>query len=120
VAPRRRELQRAVAPLHRQPRTGRTERSRDGRRDQRDELRRQRLTSLAASAGYERARRAFELGEQVRTLRETHGISQAELARRMGTTQPAIVRLEAGRVALRLETLDRVVSALDVILVVAF
>jgi predicted transcriptional regulator len=38
----------------------------------------------------------------------------------MGTTQPAIVRLEAGRVALRLETLDRVVSALDVILVVAF
>jgi ribosome-binding protein aMBF1 (putative translation factor) len=91
-----------------------------GRRDQWDELRRQRLASPAASAGYDRARRAFELGEQVRALREAHGISQAELARRMGTTQPAIARLEAGRIAPRLETLDRVASALDVTLVVAF
>jgi DNA-binding XRE family transcriptional regulator len=58
-----------------------------------------RLAAPAASAGYERARRAFELGEQLRALREAQHLSQAELARRMGSTQPAIARLEAGRVA---------------------
>jgi HTH-type transcriptional regulator/antitoxin HipB len=91
-----------------------------GRRDHWDELRQERLASPAASAGYDQARRAFQLGEQVRALREAQGISQSELARRMGTTQPAIARLEAGRVAPRLETLDRVASALDVRLVIAF
>jgi ribosome-binding protein aMBF1 (putative translation factor) len=91
-----------------------------GRRDHWDELRQDRMASPAATAAYRRTRRAFELGEQVRALREAHGLSQSELARRMGTTQPAIARLEAGRVAPRLETLDRVASALDVRLVIAF
>src|SRR5436309_2611266 len=50
-----------------------------------DELRQDRLASPAASAGYERARRAFELGEQLRALREAQHLSQAELARRMGS-----------------------------------
>jgi len=55
-----------------------------------EDLRQDRLAAPAASAGYERARRAFELGEQIRALREEQHISQAELARRMGSTQPAI------------------------------
>lgn len=90
------------------------------RRQDWDALRQDRLAAPAARAGYERARRAFELGEQIRALREAHGLSQTELAGRMGTTQPAIARLEAGRVAPRLETLDRVAEALDVQLVVTF
>ena len=88
--------------------------------DRWQEIRQKRLTSPAASAGDERARRAFELGEQVRALRDAQGISQAELARRMGTTQPAIARLEAGRVAPSIETLDRAAAALGVELVVTF
>jgi HTH-type transcriptional regulator/antitoxin HipB len=90
------------------------------RRNRWDELRQDKLASPAASAGYERARRAFELGEQLRALREAQQLSQSELARRMGSTQPAIARLEAGRVAPSLDTLDRAAAALGVELVVTF
>ena len=90
------------------------------RRDRWEELRQDRLAAPAASAGYERARRAFELGEQLRALREAQHLSQSELARRMGSTQPAIARLEAGRVAPSLDTLDRAAAALGVELVITF
>jgi HTH-type transcriptional regulator/antitoxin HipB len=90
------------------------------RRDRWEELRQDRLAAPAASAGYERARRAFELGEQIRALREVQHLSQSELARRMGSTQPAIARLEAGRVAPSLDTLDRAAAALGVELVITF
>ena len=90
------------------------------RRNRWDELRQDKLASPAASADYQRARRAFELGEQLRTLRKAQHLSQAELARRMASTQPAIARLEAGRVAPRLDTLDRAAAALGVELVVTF
>jgi transcriptional regulator with XRE-family HTH domain len=89
------------------------------RRDRWEELRQDRLAAPAASAGYERARRA-ELGEQLRALREVQHLSQSELARRMGSTQPAIARLEAGRVAPSLDTLDRAAAALGVELVITF
>jgi HTH-type transcriptional regulator / antitoxin HipB len=90
------------------------------RRNRWEELRQERLAAPGASAGYERARRAFELGEQLRALREAQRLSQSELARRMGSTQPAIARLEAGRVAPSLDTLDRAAAALGVELVVTF
>lgn len=90
------------------------------RRDRWEDLRQDRLASPAASAGYQRAQRAFELGEQLRALREAQHLSQAELARRMGSTQPAIARLEAGRVAPSLDTLDRAAAALGVELVITF
>jgi len=85
-----------------------------------EQVRGGRLASPAADAGYQRARRALELGEQIRRLREAQGVSQAELGRRIGSTQPAIARLEAGRVSPTLETLDRVAAALELELVVAF
>ena len=85
-----------------------------------DQARQQRLASPAAAAGLQRARRALELGERIRGLREARGISQKELGRRIGSTQPAIARLEAGRVSPTLETLDRVAAALGVELVVGF
>ena len=90
------------------------------RRDRWEELRQDRLASPAARAGYQRAQRAFELGEQLRALRELQRLSQSELARRMGSTQPAIARLEAGRVAPSLNTLDRAAAALGVELVITF
>jgi HTH-type transcriptional regulator / antitoxin HipB len=85
-----------------------------------EKIRGERLASPAASAGYQRARRALELGERIRGLREARGISQAELGRRIGSTQPAIARLEAGRVSPTLETLDRVAAALGAELIVDF
>lgn len=85
-----------------------------------DQVKRARKDTPAVQAGYESARRAFKLGEQVRRLREERGISQAELARRMGTGQPAIARLEAGGVTPTIDTLERVGRALGVELKVDF
>jgi len=68
--------------------------------------------------GYREAREAFELSEQVRAARERAGITQAELAARIGSTQPAIARLEAGGVTPNLATLRRIASALSLELVV--
>jgi len=74
----------------------------------------------AYRAAYDRARRAQELGAKVRALREERGLSQAELARRMGWKQSALARLELGGAEPRLDTLDLVAAALDLDVVVEF
>ncbi|MBI3968483.1 MAG: helix-turn-helix domain-containing protein [Chloroflexi bacterium] len=51
-------------------------------------------------------------------MRLSQGISQAELARRLGTSQAAVARLEAGGVDPRLETLQRISRALGAELIV--
>lgn len=85
-----------------------------------NEISGRRMGSEAAQGGYERARRAFELGERVRHLREERGLSQRELAEKIGSTQPAIARLEAGGVAPSIQTLERIAAALGRELVVDF
>lgn len=70
-----------------------------------------------ARTAYDRARRAYEFAEQIRNLRERAGISQAELAHRMGTSQSAVARLGGGTLP-TLETLERVAAALGARLVV--
>lgn len=61
------------------------------------------------------------LGHLIYDLRTTAGLSQRELAARMGTTQSVISRLEEGGGARnRIDTLARVATALDRHLVVSF
>jgi transcriptional regulator with XRE-family HTH domain len=50
-------------------------------------------------------------GPLIRQAREQAGLSQAELADRMGTTQSAVARLESPRSNPRVETLDRAVAS---------
>jgi transcriptional regulator with XRE-family HTH domain len=57
---------------------------------------------------------------EIHDLREKRGLTQKELAERLGTTQSAIARLEAGNIAPSLPTLDKVAAALGVELVVSF
>lgn len=76
------------------------------------QVRRRRMEASAARAGYREARLAYELGRQVRELRESHGLSQRELAERMHTTQSVIARLESGGTKPSLSTLERVAKAL--------
>jgi ribosome-binding protein aMBF1 (putative translation factor) len=76
------------------------------------EVRRRRSERPGVRAGYETARLAYELGRQVRELREAHGLSQRELAERMHTTQSVVARLEAGGSKPSLSTLERVANAL--------
>jgi ribosome-binding protein aMBF1 (putative translation factor) len=84
------------------------------------ELRETRLSEPEAQQAYETAQRAFQIGEEVRRLRMERGLSQNELAKRMGLSQSVVARLEAGGVEPRLSTLDRVARALDVELDVHF
>ncbi len=79
---------------------------------------RRRSTSEERRAGYQEAREAFQTAERVRQARERLGVTQAELASRIGSTQPAIARLEAGGVPPSLVTLHRIAAALGVALVV--
>jgi ribosome-binding protein aMBF1 (putative translation factor) len=51
-------------------------------------------------------------------LRHLHGLSQEQLARKMGKQQPAIARLEAGRVNPSIAFLEQVANALDARLIV--
>lgn len=56
------------------------------------------------------ARRQELLAELV-AERRAAGLSQAEVADRMGTSQPAVARVEAGGVDVRLSTLQRYAEA---------
>jgi ribosome-binding protein aMBF1 (putative translation factor) len=61
----------------------------------------------------------FELLESFIKAREKKGITQAELARRMGTKQPALSRLERGGFSgATVATLKKLADALDMRLVV--
>jgi ribosome-binding protein aMBF1 (putative translation factor) len=63
--------------------------------------------------GYAEAQFAAEVGARVRHAREAAGLTQRELAARMGTSQAAVARLEAGGVGATLTTLQRVAAALN-------
>ena len=81
-------------------------------------LKRERKISIARRGGYRRAKEAYDIAERVRQARERLGMTQAELAARIGSTQPAIARLEAGGVMPNLDTLRRIAEALGFELVV--
>ena len=60
------------------------------------------------------------LGQLIYDLRIEVGLSQRELAERMGTTQSVISRLEEGGARNRIDTLARVATALGRHLVLSF
>lgn len=76
------------------------------------DVRRTRMATREAQAGYDRARRAYELAEQIRSLRITAGLTQKDLAERMGSSQSVVARLEGGGAFPTIETLERVAAAL--------
>jgi transcriptional regulator with XRE-family HTH domain len=62
----------------------------------------------------EMAQRQRALLDDLVARRRELGLSQGEVAARMGTSQPAIARLEAGGVDARVSTLQRYAAALHV------
>jgi ribosome-binding protein aMBF1 (putative translation factor) len=68
---------------------------------------------VSFDATFEATRLAIDVGDKVRDAREAAGISQRDLATRMGTSQAAVARLEAGGVGATLTTLQKVAAALD-------
>lgn len=76
--------------------------------------------SEASSRGYEEARLAYDLSVRVKEAREAKGLSQSQLADRMGTQQSVIARLEGGGITPTLPTLKRIADALGTKLTVDF
>lgn len=68
---------------------------------------------------YAAATLAVKVGEEIREARKAAGLTQREMAARMGTSQPAVARLETGGAAATLSTLQRAAAALNLDLSVA-
>ncbi|MSO77621.1 MAG: XRE family transcriptional regulator [Alphaproteobacteria bacterium] len=60
---------------------------------------------------YEALDGEFALASAVIDARNRAGLTQAELARKMGTTQPVVARLESGRTRPSMRTLARLAEA---------
>jgi predicted transcriptional regulator len=58
------------------------------------------------------AERRHALSGQLTSLRRELGLSQVEVAARMGTSQSAVARFEAGDLDVRLSTVERYATAL--------
>jgi ribosome-binding protein aMBF1 (putative translation factor) len=70
--------------------------------------------ALRRSADAQAARMAEDRGRLVRELagqRQAAGLSQTEVAARMGTSQSAVARLESGTADVRASTLERYAAA---------
>lgn len=57
---------------------------------------------------YEEEGKKLEIAYQVIQLRKQHGISQLELAKKLGTTQSNVARLEAGQQNYTTDTLQKI------------
>jgi len=75
------------------------------------EMKREMLADPKVRAEYDALEDEFALINALVAARAGAGLSQAEVARRMGTTQSAIARLEGGKVTPSLATLRRYADA---------
>ena len=62
----------------------------------------------------------LEIAQLVKALRERKRLTQTELAELAGTKQPAIARLESGRVVPRIDLLETIARALGMRLNIRF
>ena len=60
---------------------------------------------------YDALEEEFVLAGAVMDVRNRAGLTQEELAQRMGTTQPVVARLESGRSRPSMRTLERLAEA---------
>jgi transcriptional regulator with XRE-family HTH domain len=58
------------------------------------------------------AAKSVRCGSLVREARRRHRLGQSELAIRLGTSQPAISRIERDQVSPTIETLERILNAM--------
>jgi len=78
-----------------------------------EDLLRRAMRNKEFAAEYEALGKEYELAKEFVRLRKAHKLTQAELARRAGTSQPAIARLESGTYRnMSLSFLRRVAGAL--------
>jgi len=71
-------------------------------------------------AAYDGLRPEFELARALIEARTRAGLTQAQLAKRMKTTQSAVARMESGRVRPSTKTLEKVARATGTRLKITF
>jgi transcriptional regulator with XRE-family HTH domain len=69
------------------------------------------LADPEVQAEYDRLAPEFEIASALLRARSKAGLSQQEVAQRMGTTQSAVARLEAGKAPIRTDTIYRYAAA---------
>ena len=79
----------------------------------REDLREQ-LKDPRFKKSFEKERSKLQLGYQIHLAREKAGMTQQELARKIGTRQSNISRLECGDYNFTIEMLDKISRALGV------
>ena len=62
----------------------------------------------------------FALASAIVDVRKRAGFTQGQLAKKMGTTQPVVARLESGRACPSIRTLERLAEATGSRLLVSF
>ncbi len=75
------------------------------------ELKTELLKDPKFRAEYNKYDLAFEISQSVLDLRVRHGLTQAKLARKIGTHQPAIARIENGNRLPALSFLEKIAKA---------
>lgn len=78
------------------------------------------LKNPAVRKAYDALEEEFALASAVIEARSRAGLTQEELAKRMGTTQPVVARLESGRSRPSTHTLERLAKATGSTLVIRF
>ena len=76
-----------------------------------EEFKRRALRDPAVKAEYDRLAPEFEISAELIGARQRAGLSQAELAKRMGTSQSTMARLESGQTLPSTKTLLRFAKA---------
>lgn len=69
------------------------------------------IAKPAVQAGYDALADEFAIARELISARARAGMSQAEVAQRMGTTQSVVARLESGRRPPSLRTVQRYAQA---------
>jgi DNA-binding XRE family transcriptional regulator len=77
-----------------------------------DDLKADLLSDPEVRAEYDAMEQEFALANELISARARAGMSQADVAARMGTTQSTVARLESGRSLPSLRTLSRYAAAI--------
>ena len=75
------------------------------------DIKRELLTDSATRAAYDAQAEEFALARELIAARTQAGLTQADVAERMGTTQSTVARLEGGKAAPSLRSLQRYAQA---------
>lgn len=70
--------------------------------------------------GFDEEGKQIEVAYEILQLRKKRGVSQLELAKKIGTTQGNIARIETGKQNLSISLLSRIGKALDKELIVKY